>query len=53
VIRDRFIAAKRHFRIYSVDDAALVKNLQKAADWLTAHKVLPESVTVADHLAQA
>jgi sulfonate transport system substrate-binding protein len=51
VIRDRFIAAKRHYSLFSVNDKIFVINLQKAADWLTARKVLPESVTVADHLA--
>jgi hypothetical protein len=31
------------------DDAALVAGLQKAADWLTDRKVLPDQVTVADY----
>ena len=52
VIRDQFIALKRSYRLYPVDDREFVGNLQKAADWLVARKVLPEPVTVAEHLAQ-
>ena len=51
-IRDQFIALKRSYRLYPVDDLEFVGNLQKAADWLVARKVLPEPVTVAEHLAQ-
>jgi sulfonate transport system substrate-binding protein len=51
-IRDQFIAQKRRYELHPVSDTAFVENLQKAADWLVARKVLPEPVTVADHLAQ-
>jgi sulfonate transport system substrate-binding protein len=51
-IRDRFIALKRWYRVFPVTDRKFVDDLQKAADWLAARKVLPEAVTVADHLAQ-
>jgi hypothetical protein len=37
-------------RKFSEENADLVKAIV-AADWLTARKVLPEKVTVADHLA--
>jgi sulfonate transport system substrate-binding protein len=36
----------------SVNDAAFVKNLQTAANWLVARNVLPEPITVSDHLAK-
>jgi sulfonate transport system substrate-binding protein len=52
VVRDRFIALKRQYRVHPVTDAAFLAQLQKAADWLVARKVLPEAVTVADHLAK-
>jgi sulfonate transport system substrate-binding protein len=51
-IRDQFIALKRTYRLYPVSDKAFVDGLQKAADWLVARKVLPEPVTVSDHLAK-
>ncbi|WP_315719769.1 MULTISPECIES: NrtA/SsuA/CpmA family ABC transporter substrate-binding protein [unclassified Bradyrhizobium] len=50
-IRDRFIAMKRQYRYFSVNDKQFVTDLQKAADWLVERKVLPEPVKVADHLA--
>jgi sulfonate transport system substrate-binding protein len=51
-IRDVFIAQKRRYTVKSVNDAAFVAELQKAADWLTVRKILPETVVVADHLAK-
>lgn len=51
-VRDQFIALKRQYLLHSVDDQAFLGEFQKAADWLVARKVLPEPVTVADHLAQ-
>jgi sulfonate transport system substrate-binding protein len=51
-VRDQFIAAKRQYRFYPAGDAEFISGLQRAADWLTARKVLPEKVTVADHLAR-
>lgn len=52
VVRDRFISLKRQYRIHPVNDGAFIDVLQKAADWLVARKVLPETVAVADHLAK-
>jgi sulfonate transport system substrate-binding protein len=51
-VRDQFIGLKRQYRLYPVNDRAFVDGLQKAADWLVARKVLPEPVTVSDHLAK-
>ena len=50
-IRDQFVALNRSYRLYPVSDKAFLEGLQKAADWLVARKVLPEPVTVSDHLA--
>jgi sulfonate transport system substrate-binding protein len=51
-IRDSFITRKRRYQLKSVDDAAFVAQLQKATEWLVARKVLPEPITVANHLAK-
>lgn len=51
-IRDAFIAQKRRYNLKSVNDTAFVKQLQTAADWLVAHNILPEQITVGDHLAK-
>lgn len=50
-IRDEFIANKRNFQLIPVTDEKFLGELQWAADWLTARKVLPEPVKIADHLA--
>lgn len=51
-IRESFIAQKHRYKIIRVDDHEFLERFQKAADWLTERKVLPEKVTVTDHLAQ-
>ena len=49
-IRDMFISWNRQYHIHRADDQAFLAELQRAADWLSARKVLPEPVHVADHL---
>ena len=49
-IRDMFISWKRQYQIHRADDQAFLAELQRAADWLSARKVLPEPVHVADHV---
>lgn len=49
--RDMFISWKRQYHIHRADDQAFLAQLQRAADWLSARKVLPDQVHVADHLA--
>lgn len=51
-IRDQFIERRRTYKLIPVSDKAFVADLQKAADWLVARKILPEPITVSDHLAQ-
>lgn len=53
VIRDQFIERQRHYTLIPTSDTAFVAQLQKAADWLAARKILPEKITVADHLTVA
>jgi sulfonate transport system substrate-binding protein len=52
-IRDTFIAQRRQYKILHVDDQSFIAELQRAADWLAARKVLPEQVRVKDHLVAA
>lgn len=51
-IRDQFIERRRTYRLIPVSDKAFVADLQKAADWLVARRILPEPIAVSDHLAQ-
>lgn len=51
-VRDHFIALNRQYRYYAVNDEGFSSELQRAADWLVARKVLPEPIKVTDHLAQ-
>jgi sulfonate transport system substrate-binding protein len=51
-VRDQFIAMDRKYRYFPVNDENFIVELQRAADWLVARKVLPEPVTITDHLAQ-
>jgi hypothetical protein len=51
-IRDLFIARRRFFRVISVTDTAFVADLQISADRLTAHRLLPGPIVVANHLAR-
>ncbi len=50
-IRDTFIAQHRRYHIIRADDQAFLADLQRAADWLSARKVLPAQVHIADHIA--
>jgi sulfonate transport system substrate-binding protein len=51
-VRDRFIAMDRKYRYFPANDENFIAELQRAADWLVARKVLPEPVKITDHLAQ-
>lgn len=50
-VRNHFIALKRQYRVVPVTDQSFIKQLQDAADWLTVRKILPEHITVSEHLA--
>jgi sulfonate transport system substrate-binding protein len=51
-VRDQFIAMNRQYRYFPVNDEKFLSELQRAADWLVARKVLPEPIKVTDYLAQ-
>ncbi len=51
-VRDRFIALRRQYKYFPVNDEKFLSELQRAADWLVARRVLPEPIKVTDHLAQ-
>jgi sulfonate transport system substrate-binding protein len=51
-VRDQFIAMNRQYQYFAVNDENFLAELQRAADWLVARKVLPEPIKVTDHLAQ-
>jgi sulfonate transport system substrate-binding protein len=50
-IRDRFVAMHVDLQLFDLYDRTFLARLQRSADWLTAHRVLPEQITVSDHLA--
>ncbi len=50
-IREQFVRLHRRYRFYPPSDTRFVQQLQDAADWLVKRRVLPEPVTVSDHLA--
>jgi len=50
-IRDTFIAQNRQYHIRRTDDQAFLTQLQRAADWLYARKVLPGQVRIIDCVA--
>ncbi len=52
-IRDTFIWQKRHYHIRQTDDQDFLTQLQRAADWLYARKVLPGHVRITDCVATA
>ncbi len=52
-VRDDFIALKRQYKILPVTDKTFLAELQRAADWLTARKILPEPINVSEHLISA
>ena len=50
-IREQFVRLHRRYTFYPPGDARFVQQLQQAADWLAKRRILPEQITVADHLA--
>lgn len=50
-VRDRFVGFKRRYELKSVSDVRFIGELQSAADWLAARRILPETVTVRRFLA--
>jgi sulfonate transport system substrate-binding protein len=50
-IRDTFIAQNRQYHIRRTEDQDFLAQLQRAADWLYARKVLPGQVRITDCVA--
>jgi sulfonate transport system substrate-binding protein len=51
-VRDYFISLKRSYQFYPPDDKKFLADFQTAATWLADHKVLPQHITVRDHVAK-
>lgn len=49
-VRDHLVAYNRQNAFYEADDQAFLGNFQRAADWLAERSILPERVSVADHV---
>ena len=48
---ERYKSYKTQYTISFIDDE-IVATLQRASEWLLAHEVLPEPITIADHVVQ-
>ncbi|MDR2127859.1 MAG: NrtA/SsuA/CpmA family ABC transporter substrate-binding protein [Burkholderiaceae bacterium] len=51
-VRDQLIAHHRQYRFYEADDPNFLREFQRAADWLAQRKILPQRITVADHVVR-
>lgn len=51
-VRDAQAKYKRRWEFHGVDDSAFIATFQKAADWLSERKILPQKVKVSDYLAK-
>ncbi|WP_312793995.1 NrtA/SsuA/CpmA family ABC transporter substrate-binding protein [Tianweitania sp.] len=49
-VRDHLVAYKRQNKFYEADDTGFLADFQKAADWLAERSILPERITVSDHV---
>lgn len=48
-VRDHFVSLNRTYTTYAANHAGFLADLQRAADWLTARKVLPAPIKIAEH----
>lgn len=51
-VRDHLAGLNRKTLFYEADDAGFLTDFQRAADWLSERKILPQPVTVADHVVR-
>ncbi|MFT4149151.1 MAG: NrtA/SsuA/CpmA family ABC transporter substrate-binding protein [Paracoccaceae bacterium] len=49
-VRDHLVSLGRKNNFYEADDAKFLADFQKAADWLADRAILPQKITVADHV---
>ena len=52
-VRDWLVKLKRRWEFHGVDDARFIATFQKAADWLSQRKILPQKVQVNDYIVRA
>jgi sulfonate transport system substrate-binding protein len=52
-VRDAQIKYQRRWQFYGVSDTKFIATFQKAADWLSTRKILPQQVKVSDYLIKA
>lgn len=51
-VRDHLVSLGRKNNFFEADDGKFLSDFQKAADWLTERGILPQSITVADHVVR-
>lgn len=51
-VRDHLVSLKRKNNFYEADDGTFLADFQKAADWLSQRGILPQTITVADHVVR-
>jgi sulfonate transport system substrate-binding protein len=49
-VRDHLVSLGRKNNFYEADDGKFLTDFQKAADWLADRSILPQRITVADHI---
>lgn len=49
-VRDHLAGLNRRTLFHEADDAAFLADFQRAADWLSDRKILPQAIRVADHV---
>jgi sulfonate transport system substrate-binding protein len=52
-VRDAQIKYQRRWQFYGVNDAKFIATFQRAADWLSTRRILPQQVKVSDYLIKA
>lgn len=51
-VRDTLVKLKRRWDVRGVQDAKFLQEFQKASDWLSERKILPQKAKVTDYLAR-
>ncbi|MEI4488297.1 NrtA/SsuA/CpmA family ABC transporter substrate-binding protein [Frigidibacter sp. MR17.14] len=49
-VRDHLVSLNRQNTFFEADDAQFLTEFQRAADWLSERAILPDRITVADHV---
>ncbi|MCA1326209.1 NrtA/SsuA/CpmA family ABC transporter substrate-binding protein [Herbaspirillum sp. alder98] len=51
-VRDSLVKLKRRWEFHGADDSKFIATFQKAADWLSERKILPQKVQVSDYIVR-